>query len=84
VFAAIALTLAAIGTYGTISLRVAEPTPEMGIRLALSAERTSILKMILGQGLWLTAAGLLLGLAGAVLLTRTLAGLVMAWAPWIR
>jgi len=75
-FAAIALTLAAIGIYGTISLLVAERTQEMGIRLALGAERASILKLILGQGMWLTAAGLVLGLAGAVLLTRTLAGLV--------
>ncbi len=75
-FAAIALTLAAIGIYGTISLLVAERTQEMGIRLALGAERASILKLILGQGLWLTATGLVLGLAGAVLLTRTLAGLV--------
>ena len=76
VFAALALTLAAIGIYGTISLLVAERTQEMGIRLALGAERASILRMILGQGLWLTAAGLLLGLAGAVFLTRTLARLV--------
>ncbi len=76
VFAAIALTLAAIGIYGTISLLVAERTQEMGIRLALGAERRGILTMVLGQGLWLIGAGLLLGLAGAALLTRTLAGLI--------
>jgi putative ABC transport system permease protein len=76
VFAAVALTLAAIGIYGTVSLLVAERTQEMGIRLALGAERSSILKLVLGQGLWLTLAGLVLGLAGAVVLTRTLAGLV--------
>ena len=76
VFAAVALTLAAIGIYGTVSLLVAERTQEMGIRLALGAERTSILKLVLQQGLWLTLAGLVLGLAGAVFLTRTLAGLV--------
>jgi putative ABC transport system permease protein len=75
-FAATALVLAAIGIYGTISLLVAERTQEMGIRLALGAERGTILKLILGQGLWLTAIGLALGLAGAVVLTRTLAGLV--------
>lgn len=75
-FAAVALALVAIGIYGTISLLVAERSPEMGIRLALGAERASILKLILGQGLWLTVAGLVLGLAGAVFLTRTLAGLV--------
>jgi predicted permease len=75
-FAATALTLAAIGIYGTVSLLVAERVQEMGIRLALGADRSAILKLILGQGLVLTAIGLALGLAGAVALTRTLAGLV--------
>ena len=75
-FAAVALTLAAIGIYGTVSLLVAERTPEMGIRLALGAERGSILRLVLGQGLVLAAAGLALGMAGAIFLTRTLAGLI--------
>jgi predicted lysophospholipase L1 biosynthesis ABC-type transport system permease subunit len=76
VFAAIALTLAAIGIYGTISLLVSERAHEMGIRLALGADRPTILKLVLGQGLLLTAIGLSAGLAGAVLLTRTLSNLV--------
>src|SRR5918993_821248 len=75
-FATTALTLAAIGIYGTISLLVSERTQEMGIRLALGADRPTILKLVLGQGLILTAIGLAAGLAGAVILTRTLAGLV--------
>ena len=75
-FAGTALTLAAIGIYGTISLLVAERTQEMGIRLALGADRPTILKLVLGQGMLLTAIGLALGLAGAAVLTRTLAGLV--------
>ncbi len=75
-FAATALTLAAIGIYGTISLLVTERTQEMGIRLALGADRPAILRLVLGQGMLLTAIGLALGLAGAALLTRTLAGLV--------
>jgi putative ABC transport system permease protein len=75
-FAGTALTLAAIGIYGTISLLVSERTQEMGIRLALGADRPTILKLVLGQGLILTAIGLSAGLAGAVILTRTLAGLV--------
>ncbi len=75
-FAGTALTLAAIGIYGTVSLLVAERTPEMGIRLALGANRPDILKLILGQGLVLTAIGLALGMAGAIALTRTLSGLV--------
>ena len=75
-FAGTALTLAAIGIYGTISLLVSERTQEMGIRLALGADRPTILKLVLGQGLLLTAIGLAAGLAGAVILTRTLSGLV--------
>jgi putative ABC transport system permease protein len=75
-FAATALTLAAIGIYGTVSLLVSERTQEMGIRLALGADRPMILKLVLVQGLVLIAIGLTAGLAAAVVLTRTLAGLV--------
>ena len=75
-FAGTALALAAIGIYGTISLLVSERTQEMGIRLALGADRPTILKLVLGQGLMLTVIGLSAGLAGAVILTRTLSGLV--------
>jgi len=75
-FAGTALTLAAIGIYGTISLLVAERTQEMGIRLALGANRPAILRLILGQGLVLIAIGLALGVAGAAILTRALSGLI--------
>jgi len=76
IFAGTALTLAAIGIYGTISLLVAERTQEMGIRLALGANRPAILKLVLGQGMILTAIGLAIGVAGAAILTRTLSGLI--------
>ncbi|HEX7280777.1 MAG TPA: ABC transporter permease [Vicinamibacterales bacterium] len=76
VFAATALALASIGIYGTISLLVSERTQEMGIRLALGADRTTILKLILGQGLMLTTIGLAAGVGGAMMLTRALSGLV--------
>ncbi len=75
-FAALALALAAIGIYGTVSLLVAERTQEMGIRLALGAGRGTILRLILGQGMLLASAGLLLGVTGALFLTRLLASLV--------
>jgi putative ABC transport system permease protein len=75
-FAGTALTLAAIGIYGTISLLVAERMQEMGIRLALGANPPAILKMVLGQGMMLTTIGLGIGLAGAAALTRTLSGLI--------
>jgi putative ABC transport system permease protein len=75
-FAGTALTLAAIGIYGTISLLVAERTQEMGIRLALGANKPEILKLVMGQGMILTAIGVSIGLAGAAVLTRTLSGLI--------
>ena len=76
IFATIALTLAAIGIYGTIALVVSERTQEMGIRLALGADRPAILKLVLGQGLVLIAIGLTAGLAASVVLTRALTGLI--------
>lgn len=75
-FAGTALTLASIGIYGTVSLLVSERTQEMGIRLALGANRPEILKLVLGQGMVLTAIGLAIGLAAATALTRTLSGMI--------
>ena len=75
------MTLASIGIYGTISLLVSERTQEMGIRLALGADRPTILKLVLGQGLVLIAIGLTAGIAGAVVLTRALAGLIYGIRP---
>jgi putative ABC transport system permease protein len=71
-FAFLALLLAAIGTYATISLLVTERSHEIGIRMALGAERRTILGWILGEGLTLAGAGIVLGVAGALLLTRVL------------
>jgi putative ABC transport system permease protein len=71
-FATLALTLAAIGTYATISLLVAERSHEIGIRMALGAERNGILRWVLGEGLTLAGLGIALGIAGALLLTRIL------------
>ena len=71
-FAALALTLAAIGTYATISLLATERAHEIGIRIALGAERRTILRWILGEGLALAGIGVVIGAAGAVTLTRVL------------
>ena len=71
-FAALALTLAAIGTYATISLLVSERAQEIGIRIALGAERSAILRWVLGEGLVLAAVGIGIGVIGALLLSRAL------------
>ncbi len=71
-FAALALVLAAVGTYGILSYAVSERRREIGIRMALGASRGSVLAMVVKHGLVLTAAGLGLGLAASVFLTRVL------------
>jgi predicted permease len=75
-FAVFALALAIVGVYGVMSHLVAQGAHDIGVRMALGAERKDILKMVLRQGMELTGAGLLLGLAGAAVLTRVMANLL--------
>jgi putative ABC transport system permease protein len=72
IFAALALALAAIGTYGILSYAVTERRKEIGIHIAMGATQGRVLGMILGQGMQLAAVGLVLGVAASVLLTRLL------------
>jgi ABC-type antimicrobial peptide transport system permease subunit len=81
VFAGLALLLAAVGTYGILSYIVSERRQEIGIRMALGADRGTVLAMVLRQGLLLTGVGLAAGFAGSLLLTRALASLLFNIRP---
>jgi predicted permease len=80
-FAATALLLAGLGIYGTISYLVNEQRREIAIRLALGAQRGTILKMVLRRGLGLAAAGAGLGVAGALIVSHLMAGLLFGVSP---
>jgi predicted permease len=80
-FAATALLLAGLGIYGTISYVVNEQRREIAIRLALGAQRGSILMMVLRRGLGLAAAGAGLGVAGALIVSHLMAGLLYGVSP---
>jgi predicted permease len=80
-FALTALLLAGIGVYGTISYIVSERTRDIGIRIALGAQRKAILRMVLSQGLTLALAGAVVGLAGATIVSHLMAGLLYGVSP---
>jgi predicted permease len=80
-FAAIALMLAAVGIYGVLSYLVARRTHEIGIRLAVGADRVEVLRLILKQGLTLAGAGIAVGVVAAFLLTRLMQSLLYQVRP---
>ena len=75
-FAALALVLAALGIYGVMACQVSQGTRELGIRIALGATRTTIVRMVLGRALTLAVCGVAIGMTAAVAMTRLIRGLL--------
>jgi len=80
-FAASALLLALVGIYGVIAYSVAQRTHEIGVRMALGAQRRAVVRMVVRQGMAIAAAGILMGVAAALVLTRVIASLLYEVTP---
>ena len=81
IFASVALILAAIGLYGVMSYSVSWQTHEIGIRMALGANRTDVLQLVVRQGMKMALIGLVLGLIGAFFVSRVLVGMLYGISP---
>ena len=81
VFAVVALVLAALGVYGVVAYAVSERTHELGIRMALGANRRNVVRMMVAEGMWSALAGLVVGLLGAWAATRLMEGLLYGVQP---
>ena len=82
VFASVAMVLAAAGLHGTLSHSVRRRQRELGVRMALGADRWSVLRMVLGQGLRVSLAGLAVGIVGTLALSRVLSSFLYDLAPY--
>ena len=80
-FGALAMALAAVGLYGVVAYSVAQRTREIGVRLAMGAQRGDVMWMVLGRGLGLTAAGIALGIVLSAMATRLIGRLLLGLSP---
>jgi len=81
IFATLALVLATVGIYGVVAYAVAQRTHEIGVRMALGAQRTDVLKMVIRQGMVMTVGGVIVGVLGAVAATRLLSSWLYGVEP---
>jgi ABC-type antimicrobial peptide transport system permease subunit len=81
-FGALALLLSAVGLYAVLSYVVVQRTAEIGVRMALGAQRADVLRSILGRGLTLASAGIAIGLGASAVLTRYMAGMLFNVQPF--
>jgi putative ABC transport system permease protein len=82
VFACVALLVAAIGTYGVLAYSVSQRTKELGLRMALGADRGGVLRLVVREGMTVGACGILAGVAAAVAMSRVLSALVFGVSVW--
>jgi putative ABC transport system permease protein len=80
-FATLALTLAAIGIYGVLAYLVSQRTREIGIRMAIGADRTAVLGLVISRGLWLALGGVAVGLAVSFVVARFVGSLLYQVQP---
>jgi putative ABC transport system permease protein len=81
IFASVGVVLAAVGIYGVLAYSVTQRTREIGIRMALGAQRSAVITLVLGESVVLTAIGIVLGVAGAAAITRYLEKMLFGLTP---